>query len=194
MKKLLLVALLCLGYLSSTSQENAKSALILIDIQDFYFPGGSVELHKAEESAAYAAKILDAFRNKEQTVIHVKHKAKAGADIHQSVLPLPNEKVFEKEKVNAFVNTGLKSHLDDNQITNLVIIGMQTHMCLEAAVRAAVDFGYTVTVVDEACTTRNLKYNNIEVEAEHVHASTMATLKSYSNVITFEVFKEKFLN
>lgn len=67
---------------------------------------------------------------------------------------------------------------------------MQTHMCLEAATRAAHDFGYICTVVENACATRDLKFGEITVKAKDVHYSTLATLKSYAKVVNLREFLE----
>jgi nicotinamidase-related amidase len=63
---------------------------------------------------------------------------------------------------------------------------MQTHMCVEAAVRAAHDMGYAVVLLHDACATRNLRFGDREVAAADVHASTLATLRSYAEVVSVE--------
>jgi nicotinamidase-related amidase len=63
-----------------------------------------------------------------------------------------------------------------------VIAGMQTHMCVEAAVRAAADLGYEVTVVADACATRDVQHGGRTVAAADVHAATLATLAAYATV------------
>ncbi|MCT4587117.1 MAG: cysteine hydrolase [Carboxylicivirga sp.] len=193
MKKLFLILIGLMSMANMLIAQN-KTALVIIDVQEFYFPGGAVELHNADKTAEIASEVLKAFRDRGEMIIHVKHEAKAGSDIHHLLTPKESELVITKNEVNAFKGTKLKHLLDKNAVTDLVIIGMQTHMCLEAACRAAADFGFKVTVVDEACTTRDLKYGSTNIEAEAVHASTLATLKSYAHVISYEVFIEKFLN
>ncbi len=189
------VVLLMVSTISSAqSKSNSNRALLLIDIQDFYFPGGSTVLVNAEMAADKASKVLQVFRDNGNLVIHVKHHVKAGGDIHQSVTPLSSEMVIVKKDVNAFKNTDLKDYLQQHTIEEIVIIGMQTHMCLEAAVRAAADYGFKVTVVDGACTTRDLQFNDTIIPAMQVHYSTLATLKSYAEIISFEDFEKKFLN
>ena len=70
-------------------------------------------------------------------------------------------------------------------IKRLVIAGMQTHMCVEAAARAAADLGFEVTVVADACATRPLEYGGAKVPADQVHASTLAALKgTYAKIVT----------
>jgi nicotinamidase-related amidase len=55
--------------------EDNKTALIIIDIQNDYFPGGTMELASADDTAAKAANVLSYFRKEEMPVIHVQHIA-----------------------------------------------------------------------------------------------------------------------
>jgi len=105
-------------------------------------------------------------------------------EINDIVKPSAGDKIFVKEEVNSFLGTGLKEYIDGLQVDTLVICGMQTQMCVEAAVRAAHDFGYGVILLHDACATRNLKFGDREVTAADVHASTLATLKSYGTVFS----------
>jgi nicotinamidase-related amidase len=176
-----------------------NTALLIVDIQDFYFPGEGHGLVNAEPASENAKEILQIFREKEELVVHVRHKASKGFEIHKNVLPLSTEKVITKQEVNSFNGTDLLEFLQDNGINRLVIIGMQTHMCLEAAVRAAHDFGFECIVVEDACATRDLTFEGKTVKAEDVHASTLSTLVygGYAKVIGTILFKEqteKFLN
>ncbi len=166
-----------------------KTALIIIDIQNFYFPGGMLPLNEPEKAAINAQKVLNAFREQDYIVVHIKHNASSGAEIHELVAPIENEKVISKNKANAFVNTDLLEFLKDSKIENLVLCGMQTHMCLEAATRAAADYGFNCTVIEDACTTRDLKFGDVTIKAEDVHYSTLSTLKgSYARIINTETF------
>jgi nicotinamidase-related amidase len=172
------------------AQKLDSTALIIIDIQDFYFPGGAAELVEPEKAAEKAKILLNYFRENKGLVVHVKHDFSPGGEIHQLVKPLDNEKVFTKKEVNAFLNTGLNETLKQNHIKYLVLSGMQTHMCLEAATRAAHDFGYNCTVVEDACATRDLKFGEVTVKAKDVHYSTLTTLKSYGKVVNLKEYLE----
>lgn len=194
MRTVIILTVFISSFTYLNAQEPDKTALILIDIQDFYFEGGAVELVDAQEAGEQAQKLLQLFRDKGLLIVHVKHKATKGSDINKVVCPLVNEKVIEKTEVNAFIGTDLKEYLDAHHIEHIVMAGMQTHMCLEAGVRAAADFGYEVVVVEDACATRDLTYNGLVIPAEQVHFSTLSTLKSYAYIMKQEVFQEKFLN
>ena len=165
-----------------------KTALILIDIQNFYFPGGKSELVEPEKASIKAAVILGKFREKEMLVVHVRHNIEPGGEIHKNVKPEDGEQVFTKDEVNAFNGTQLNQYLDKNEIEQLVLVGMQTHMCLEGTTRAAYDLGYQCIVVGDACATKDLNYNKLVVTAIDVHNSTLKTLESYAKVLSTDTY------
>lgn len=163
--------------------QTGKTALLLIDIQYFYFEGGSSALVDPLPASVNAAKLLSSFREKGNLVVHVKHGEGSQSDIHENVKPLDSEKVIVKNEVNSFLNTDLLEYLRVNNIENIVLCGMQTHMCLEAATRAAADFGFNCTVIGDACATKDLKFGDKVIKAEDVHYSTLATFKPYAKVL-----------
>jgi nicotinamidase-related amidase len=174
---------------SADQDEISRSALVIIDVQHFYFPGGSASLVEPERASQNASKILGSFRSKGDLVVHVRHKASKGAEIHEHVAPTEGERVFTKTEVSCFNGTDLLAYLQEQQVSKLVICGMMTHMCVEAAVRAAHDLGFEVTVVGDACATRDLEFEGTKIAAADVHASTLATLaRTYSKVVTTEEF------
>ncbi len=184
MKKLLFILLISINSATIFSQNLDSTALLIIDIQEFYFPGGDMALSEPEMAAQNAAKLLEYFRKNDALVVHIRHNHEPGGAIHNLVEPLQNEKVISKNEVNSFLGTDLDNYLKKNNINNLILCGMQTHMCLEGATRAAHDLGYNCTVVHDACTTRDLTFQNITVKARDVHYSTLNTLKSYAKIST----------
>jgi nicotinamidase-related amidase len=143
-------------------------ALVLVDIQQDYFPGGRMEVVGAVEASRAAKKLLGHFREKNLPIVHVQHISTRtgstfflpntkGINIHESVSPLPNETVIKKHFPNSFRDTDLQKYLGSQGIKELVICGMMSHMCIDATVRAAFDRGYTCIVIHDACATRNLE-------------------------------------
>lgn len=175
-------------------------ALLLIDLQNDYFPGGKMELVNSDEAVKKAAKIVKFFRKKKLPIIHIQHLSvrpgstffipnTEGAKIHPAVEPLPNEVVFHKNYPNSFRNTGLLDYLKENSIKDLVICGMMTHMCVDATTRAAFDFGFNCTVISDSCASRKLIFEHIEVPAQYVHTSFLSALSIvYAKVISTEEF------
>ncbi|MEE4214712.1 MAG: cysteine hydrolase family protein [Bacteroidales bacterium] len=171
--------------------EKSKSALLIIDIQDFYFPGGNMPLYQPEDAAENAAMIINKFRSDKEDLIFIKHNYEPGGAIHKSVKPLEGEKIFNKNDVNSFLDTGLNEYLKEHHIDRLVICGMQTHMCVEAAVRAAADLGYECILIHDACTSRDLKFNEHIISAVDVHLSTLSTLSSYAKIMSAEEYLKR---
>lgn len=171
--------------------ETVKTALLIVDIQNFYFPGEGPGLVNALPASLKAKEVLGIFREENALVVHIRHKSNKGFEIHPNVLPIDTEKVITKEEVNSFLGTDLQEYLTSNHIKRLVIIGMQTQMCVEAAVRAGHDLGYECVVISDACATKDLKFMDKVITAEEVHNSTLATIRDggYGKVIDLETFK-----
>jgi nicotinamidase-related amidase len=177
-----------------------EQALLVIDIQGFYFEGGAVALVGSEPAAETAGELVEAFRTRGWPVIHVQHlppDAEGPAvDIepvayrnHPAGAPRNGETLIGKRRANAFVGTDLGKTLETLGVTEVVVVGMQTHMCVEAASRAAADLGYRVTVVGDACATRDLEFGGTTVAAADVHASTLASLDgTYARVVDSATF------
>jgi len=176
--------------------SEAARALLVIDIQNFYFEGGKLALTGPVEASRQARRLLDRFRARGWPVIHVQHLPKdqsapspeAGDPqyrIHPNVLPVAGETVIGKHNANAFRDTDLLARLRKLGVTGLLICGMQTHMCVEATARAAADLGFEVTVAHDACATRPLAFNGTDVPAAQVHAAALAALaNSYARVVS----------
>lgn len=164
-----------------------KTALVLIDIQKDYFPGGKNELFMPEQAAENARKLLAYFRQANMDIFHVQHistnaasgffqPGTEGADIHPLVFPAPNELVFVKHTPDAFLETGLEQALSVHQIERLVICGMMSHMCIDTTVRAAKRLNFTTLLAEDACTTKALQWNDTLIPANTVHQTMMAAL------------------
>jgi len=192
--KLFRICLFLLSISISTTVVNGqRTALLLIDIQEFYFPGGRLQLENPEVAGMNAGLLLNQFREHKLPVYHVRHNFEPGGNIHHYVKPLEEEVVISKDQVNAFVETDLLSRLQADSVTQLVICGMQTHMCVEAAVRAAKDHGFSCLLVSDACATRALQYEEHIIPAKNVHYSTLQSLQgTYTKVYTTDALLKDF--
>ncbi len=175
-----------------------KTALVIVDMQNDYFPGGAFEQAGAEQAVRNAASILEKFRQQGRPVIHIRHEAlnpaagfflpgTKGAEIHSSVTPLETEAVLLKHYPNSFRETKLESILQELDVEKLVVVGMMTLMCVDATVRAAFDLGFKVQVAHDACAARSLEFAGVEVPAVQVHAAFLAALQMlYAEVLASE--------
>ena len=183
--------------------QNMKSALIIIDIQNDYFEGGSMSLVGSEKASENAKQILEQFRADSLPIVHIQHIATRptakfflpetkGAEIHENVKPLGQEKVIVKHFPNSFRETELLGYLKNENITDLVICGMMTHMCIDATTRAAKDFGFNIILIGDACATKDQEINGQVVKAEEVQKSFLAALNYYySSVKTTQQYLEE---
>lgn len=165
----------------------SKRAIIFVDIQNDYFPGGKWTLDGMEAAADNAAKLLECARKKGDLVVHIRHEfptadapffcpGSEGAQINKKVKNLDNEIVVLKHHINSYRETELKNILDKHGIEEVVICGAMSHMCIDAVTRASNDFGYKVNVVHDACASRDLEMNNETIPAPQVHAAFMSAL------------------
>ena len=156
-----------------------------------------MELEAPLAAAQHARRLLDIFRQKGWPTLHVQHVSNrpgatfflpdtAGLDFHQTIRPLPGEKVIVKHFPNSFRETGLLEYLQGSNIESLVLCGMMTHMCVDASMRAAADLGFPVRLAADACATRELVYGEEIVPASSVQAAFLAALKSYGQVLNTE--------
>jgi nicotinamidase-related amidase len=161
--------------------------LIVIDLQNDYFPGGKWTLSGIEAAAENAARLIAHARQTSQQIIHVRHEFEAveapffvagseGAEIHEVAKPFPGEQVVLKHEANAFLRTNLKDLLDDWGSKDLVFVGAMSHNCVDSTVRAASDLGYRATVVHDAVATLDLEFNGTTIPAALVHATFMSAL------------------
>lgn len=175
-----------------------KSALVIIDIQNFYF--GPDGLENPEQAADNTKQVLDCFRKHNLPIYHVQHmseemaalapeKREKAVDIYPLLAPMNGEKVYIKHAPSAFYKTGLSDDLLSQGVTHLVICGMMSHMCIDTSVRAAMDYGFTVTLIDDTCTTRDLEWKGTIIPAKTAHETMMSALNGvFAKVISTDEF------
>ena len=172
-----------------------NTALLIIDVQNDYFEGGAMSLVGTDKASENIKSLLQKFRTAHQPVVYIQHIATKpdatffvpntiGAEIHANVKPLDGEKVIIKHYPNSFRETDLLDHLKSLDITNMVICGMMTHMCIDATTRAAKDLGFNCTLIADACATKDLEINGTMVTAENVHNSFLAALNYFYSTVT----------
>lgn len=170
-----------------------KNALLIIDMQNFvlermqkgvdYYPRNSLSVMES---------MLEQFRRAGKPVIHVRHAdSNEGSYLHKnSPLSMPIEKlkdiddepVFIKNTSSAFSSTSLLSYLQENQISELVVIGAVTGFCVNSTVRMGADAGLTMTLLKDAVIGFELEHQKIGAKA--VHEVTLGLLEAdFAHVI-----------
>ncbi|MEQ5828887.1 cysteine hydrolase [Sulfitobacter sp. NFXS29] len=173
-------------------------AIVVIDLQNEYWPTGNLPLEHIEDAAANAVRVISHGRDVGDLIVNVRHEmpgapvfapGSEGAEINRVVVPGEGEPIITKNFPNSFRETGLKDLLDDQSIEEVIVVGAMTHMCVDATVRAANDFGYKTVTIHDACATRDLEFNGATVPAAHVHAALMAAFAfAYGEVVATDDF------
>lgn len=191
--------------MNAQQQKMENTTLLIIDVQNDYFPGGKMTLEKSEQAAENIRKVLDYFRNNHLPVIHIQHISTNegatfflpdtdGVKINNRVLPKENEKIITKHFPNSFRETDLLNYLQSKKIKSLVITGMMTDVCVESTTRAAFDFGFSNTVIGDATATRNRELNGEVIKAEEVQRSFLAGISALGNLYARVINTKEFLS
>ncbi|MFV0395698.1 MAG: cysteine hydrolase family protein [Coprobacillaceae bacterium] len=179
-----------------------STCLLLIDVQNDYFKGGKNELYKPEQALENIKQVLAVYRNKQLPIIHIQHINTStnatffnpntfGVEIHKSVEPVENEYMIIKHRPNSFYKTDLYKTIEKLGVTEIVICGMMTHMCVDTTVRACKDYELFVTLLSDACATKSLRYHDLEIQANIVQQTYMASLNGmFANVVKTKDYLE----
>ena len=173
----------------------SNKALVVVDIQNDYFPGGAMELVGSTEAASVAAKVKAHFKAEGLPVFMVQHISTRpnatfflpntrGVEIHESVKLEEGDQHVVKHYPNSFRETNLLELLQTQGVEELTIVGMMTHMCVDTTVRAASDLGFKVELIGNACATKNLEHDGRIVAAADVHAAYLAAIHGSFAAVT----------
>jgi len=171
--------------LSTEPAPLSKSALVLIDCQNTYREG-VMQLEGVEPALQECARLLERAREAGTPVIHIQHDAGAGSpydvnapigQIADTVAPRAGEKVIVKSLPSSFEGTDLDAELKRLGVTDLVLAGFMTHVCVNSTARAAFNHGYRPTVVAAGTATRSIPDpRGGDVPAAVLHAAALASL------------------
>jgi nicotinamidase-related amidase len=162
------------------------SALIMIDCQNTYRTG-VMKLDGVEEALKEAQKLLQLAREVDIPIFHIRHdggegspydvRAEIGA-ISDEVAPIAGEYVITKNYPNSFIQTDLDTQLKATGVTNIVLAGFMTHMCINSTAHGGFNLGYAPTVVASATATRALEAANGKVvTAQEVQDGAIASTR-----------------
>ncbi len=170
----------------------SKSALILIDCQNTYREG-VMQLEGVEPALAECSRLLTRARAAGTPVIHIRHDAGPGSpydvtapigQISDPVAPAGDEKVITKTLPSAFAGTDLDAELKRLGVTDVVLAGFMTHVCINSTARAAFSHGYRPTVVAAGTATRSIPDpSGGDVPAAALHTASLAALSDIFAIV-----------
>ena len=171
---------------SPTPAKLSEAAVVIIDAQNEYV-SGKLPLEGVEAALANIASLLKAARAAGAPVIHIVQRGRPGGlfdpagDAFRIAPPAAaasGEPVIEKPLPNSFSKTDLHAALQATGRKSLVLAGFMTHMCVSATARAALDHGYSTTVLWDAAATRALPdpLGGPDIPAAQLHRTALAEL------------------
>lgn len=172
---------------------NQKTALLIIDVQVALFSCENLKLHNEEKVLDHIEALLHQARKAKMPIVYIQHTEKSGDfkrgantwQLHPRLSPKNGEAVIEKTTWDAFHNTGLHKHLQDEGIQHLIIAGMQTEFCLDTSCRRAYSMGYRNTLIKDAHTTFDsgvLKGSQIIDHHNSVLGGRFVELKTFNDM------------
>ncbi len=163
-----------------------KKALIVIDIQNDYFEGGKMALHHSEQMLKQSNQLIayaDTHAYPVYIIQHISEETSSffvpgteGVKLHPALHIPKDASIIQKHYPNSFRETTLHQVLQQEGISELIICGAMTHMCIDTTVRAGFDLGYNITLISDACTTRDLLFDEHKVDAVDVQTAYLSAL------------------
>ena len=145
-----------------------KSALVVIDVQKGMWAHPDYPPYDDVAVVDRIAGLIAKARSGGAPVMFVQHHdldnsdhpfkpGKPGFPFHDKLTPLATDDLTVKHHGSAFHDTDFDAKLKRAGIDHLVITGMQSEYCVDAAVRGAVERGYKVTLVGDGHSTGDTK-------------------------------------
>ncbi|NBA97291.1 cysteine hydrolase family protein [Pseudomonas sp. R5(2019)] len=162
----------------------SHATLVIIDAQKEYL-SGPLALSGMDEAVANIAQLLAAARTGKRPVVHIRHLGTVGGlfdpqgyrgEFIPELKPQGDERIIEKRLPNAFNGTGLDKLLQDLGHLDVIVCGFMSHSSVSTTVRAAKDYGYRCTLVEDACATRDLPFKDEVIAAAQVQRTEMAIM------------------
>lgn len=157
-----------------------NKALLVIGLQSNYSNIKEFDINKSNYALQAISQVIDYFRSIKFPIFHIQNQvSKNGSSLVENIpelLPLENESVIISKDNNSFYETDLYEKLQDLNIDNLVICGLFTDLAIDTTVRYAKNLGYKITLISDACVSRNLEFNSIKFPSVLVNNVIFASL------------------
>ena len=171
----------------------AERALIVIDVQNDYFPGGAWALPAAPQALPAIQRLIERARERQEPVVFIQHvapvnsplfaKGSRGGALHPALDVRPDDARFEKAHPSSFQGTGLQSFLQRAGIRAVDVCGFMTQMCCDTTTREAYARGYTVRLFKDACAARDLVVDGETVPHDLVHKVSLGALARFAKIL-----------
>jgi nicotinamidase-related amidase len=136
---------------------------------------GAVTPHGEEVTARLKARIKHG-----TDIPSNRYRGAPAYEIADEVFPTPDELVVDKLTSSAFHNTMLDHALRNFGMTDVVVTGVLTDMCILGTARMASELGYNALIAEDACGTLTQRAHD---EALLMHARVFGRVSTTEDVI-----------
>jgi nicotinamidase-related amidase len=177
-----------------------KRALIVIDVQNEYFPGGALPISHPVDHLQNILETMDVAREQGVTTVVVRHhqpdpqsplfcKGSQNWELHPEVARRPHDLLLDKQLPGSFTNTELEGFLRDREIDTVAIAGYMTQICCDTTAREAFHRGFKVEFLRDATGTLDVENSAGKVSAEDLHKAILVSQQMFiSEVVTKDEF------
>jgi nicotinamidase-related amidase len=169
-----------------------KKALLIIDVQNDYFPGGAFPLWNAEPTLNNIEQAIKQAQSKGIPVIHIQHIANSetgpapffnqgteGVKVHRRILEAaPEAPIVVKHFADSFLATTLEETLDKLKITELLLCGMMTQNCVTHTAISKSAEKFKIVVLPDCCTTVDAMIHNIALHAVSTRVQLVPSIEA----------------
>lgn len=136
-------------------------------------------------------------------VIYVRHdeiqrgdslaKGYDGFEIYDEFAPLPDEKIFDKSVNSPFRDSKLLNYLKEKNETKLILTGLLTDYCMDAAVKCGFEHGFDIVVPEYTNSTYDNKFMTKEQTYnyynDHIWSGRYARCLSIDDTVNMIILK-----
>ncbi|AVK47141.1 MULTISPECIES: cysteine hydrolase family protein [Clostridium] len=142
--------------------------LLVVDTQKLIT---NEKLYNFNAFVSNVEKIISEARKNDIEVIYIRHddgpgseltKGTDGFEVYEKFQPINDEKIFDKKVNSAFKGTGLLEYLMDKDEKDIIIVGIQTDLCVDATIKCGFEHGFNMIVPAYANTTVDNKFMSAE--------------------------------
>ena len=156
-----------------------NKALVVIDVQKDYFPGGAFPLWNTEATLHTIEQAIRLAQSKSIPIILVQHIANSqkgiapffnagtdGVNIHPRILAAaPEAPIVVNEFADSFLATNLEETLSTLEVAELFICGMMTQNCVTHTAISKSAEKYKIAILSDCCTSVDAMIHNIALHA-----------------------------
>lgn len=165
-----------------------QKALLVIDLQNDYFPGGNFELWNTATVLQNTLKAIEKAKQQGVAIVLVQHIANPangispffnegskGVEIHPNILAAAlDAPIVVKGFADSFEATELETELTKLGVTELLVCGMMTQNCVTHTAISKAAEKYKTSILTDCCTTVSEMLHAIALNA----VSTRMTLQT----------------